>query len=66
MFGGYQAGDPFQVGVEGGVVTYRRNGAVFYTSGVAPAYPLLIDTALFTPGATLSEVVPGCVSAACQ
>ena len=57
------AGDRFQVAVEGGVVKYLKNGAVFYTSGVAPAYPLLVDTALYTPGATLIDVVLGCVSA---
>ncbi len=66
VFGGYLSSDRFQVTVEGGVVKYLRNGAVFYTSLVAPAYPLLVDTALYTPGATLGDVVLGCVSAACQ
>ena len=66
VFGGYLAGDRFQVAVEGGVVKYLKNGAVFYTSGVAPAYPLLVDTALYTPGATLGDVVLACSSAACQ
>jgi hypothetical protein len=66
VFGNYVAGDRFHVAVEGGVVQYRRNGAVFYTSGGAPGYPLLVDTALFTPGATLTDVVLGCVTAACQ
>ena len=39
---------------------YRRNGVVFYQSGVAvtPAsYPLVLDTALFTPGSTLTGAV---------
>lgn len=66
VFGAYVAGDLFQVAVEGGVVKYLRNGGVFYTSGGAPEYPLLVDTALYTPGATLIDVVLGCVSAACQ
>lgn len=61
VFGAYAAGDQFEVAVEGGVVTYLRNGAVFYTSGLAPVYPLLVDTALYTPGATLIDVVLGCV-----
>ena len=50
MFGTYQAGDRFRVAVEGGVVKYRRNGVLFYTSAGAPAYPLLVDTALYSLG----------------
>jgi hypothetical protein len=50
----YAAGDRFRVGVESGVVKYRRNGVLFYTSS-APSYPLLVDTSLYTPGATLSD-----------
>ena len=49
VFGSYQAGDRFRVSVEGGVVRYRRNGVLFYTSGGTPTYPLLVDTALYTP-----------------
>jgi len=45
---------------------YLKNGAVFYTSGGAPAYPLRVDTALYTPGATLGDVVLACMSVACQ
>jgi hypothetical protein len=56
-FGTYTAGDRFRVAVEGGVVKYRRNGGLLYTSTVAPAYPLLVDTALHTNGATLTNVV---------
>ena len=44
----------------------RKNGVLFYTSGVAPSYPLLVDTALFTQGATLRDVVLGCAGPACQ
>jgi hypothetical protein len=66
-FGPNAAGDLFQVTVEGLVVRYLRNGAVFYTSGApAPTYPLLVDTALFTPGATIRDVVLACSSAPCQ
>ena len=36
---------------------YSRNGTVFYTSTKAPTYPLLVDAALFTQGATLSSAV---------
>jgi len=66
LFGSYLTGDQFQVAVEGGGVKYSKNGAVFYMSSVAPAYPLLVDTSLYTPSATLGNVVIGCVSVACQ
>jgi RHS repeat-associated protein len=43
--------------VEAGVVKYSKNGAVFYTSGVAPQYPLLADTSLYQTGAAVTNVV---------
>ena len=46
-----------RVAVESGVVKYRKNGVVFYTSGSSPTYPLLADTALYTSGSTLTNVV---------
>jgi hypothetical protein len=57
-FGAYAPGDVFRVCVEGGLVRYRRNGVLLFTSK-APAYPLLVDSALYSVGATLSEVVIG-------
>lgn len=57
QFGTYAAGDKFRVSVEGGVVKYSRNGSVFYTSAVAPTYPLLVDTSLYSNGATIGNVV---------
>ncbi len=56
-FGSYATGDLLRVAVVGGTVRYSRNGTVFYTSTVAPAYPLLVDAALYTQQATLSNVV---------
>lgn len=56
-FGTYFAGDVLRIGVESGVVTYRRNGAVIYTSPWAPGYPLVVDSSLHTEGATILEVV---------
>ena len=56
-FGSYAAGDVLRVAVEGGVVKYRKNGTLLYTSTVTPTYPLLVDTALYENGATLSNVV---------
>jgi len=56
-FGTYATGDKLRVAVEGGVVKYKKNGTVFYTSTVAPTYPLLVDTSLYTNGGTLTNVV---------
>jgi hypothetical protein len=56
-FGTYARTDTFRVAVNAtGQVEYRRNGAVFYTSTVAPVYPLFADAALFSTGATLTGV----------
>ncbi len=57
IFGSYATGDVFRVSIEGGVVKYRKNGAVLYTSTITPAYPLLVDTALYTNNSTLTNVV---------
>jgi hypothetical protein len=56
-FGTYVAGDVFRVAVEGGVVKYRKNGILLYTSTVAPTYPLLVDAALHSSGATINNTV---------
>ena len=52
----YATGNVFRIAVESGVVKYYKNGAVFYTSGVAPSYPLLVDTSLFNAGASFGTV----------
>jgi hypothetical protein len=39
---------------KGGAVEYYRNGARVYTSKLTPVYPLLLDTSLYSPGATVS------------
>ena len=36
---------------------YIHNGDVLYQSTLAPAYPLLVDVALYTQNATLSSAV---------
>src|SRR5262249_54253834 len=53
----YGTKDTFRVAVEGGVVKYYRNGDLFYTSTTAPSYPLLVDSALYTNGAAINNVV---------
>ena len=54
-FGTYEPGDLFRVEVAGGVVRYKHEGAVFYTSAIAPTFPLVVDTSLRTPGATITD-----------
>jgi RHS repeat-associated protein len=53
----YAAGDHFRVSVEGGVVKYYQNGAVWYTSPYSPTYPLLVDTSLYANGSQITNVV---------
>ncbi|HEX6719455.1 MAG TPA: delta-60 repeat domain-containing protein [Pyrinomonadaceae bacterium] len=53
----YTTADVFRVAVEGGVVKYRKNGILVYTSSVAPTYPLLVDAGLYFNGGTQSNVV---------
>jgi Bacterial Ig domain/Divergent InlB B-repeat domain/Fibronectin type III domain len=54
MFG---AGDTFRITIESGVVKYSKNGTVFYTSGVAPVYPLQVDASLLDLGSTVGNAV---------
>lgn len=51
----YATGDIFRVAVQGGVVKYYKNGTLWYTSVIAPVYPLLVDTSLWSGGATITN-----------
>jgi len=53
----YAVGDVFRVSVTGGVVKYSKNGVVFYTSGLAPAYPLVVDASLLTMSSTINNAM---------
>lgn len=53
----YTGSDVFRVSIEGGVVKYYKNGAVFYTSGGAPSYPLRVDAAMLNLGGTVNNAV---------
>jgi hypothetical protein len=55
-FGACSPSDRFRVEVAGGVVRYRKNGVVFYTSTLAARFPLLVDAALYSTGSTLTDV----------
>jgi RHS repeat-associated protein len=56
QFGSYTVGDTLRVAVEGGVVKYRKNGQLLYTSGT-PTYPLLVDTSIYPQGSQITNVV---------
>lgn len=56
-FGPYAIGDRLRVAVEGGVVKYRKNGQLIYTSTHPPTYPLAVDTSFYHPGSTFNNVV---------
>ena len=59
--GSYGWDDLFAIRVEDGVVRYHRNGALIYTSTMAPRYPLLVDTTLVSADSTIAasiETVP--------
>jgi hypothetical protein len=49
------SGDVLRIRVRAGVVSYARNGAVFYTSDTAASYPLRVDTSFISSGSTLSN-----------
>lgn len=51
----YAAGDIFRISVAYGRVQFWRNGTVLYTSRTAPTYPLVLDVALGTVGASLYD-----------
>jgi hypothetical protein len=53
----FSAGDVFRVAVEAGAVSYYRNGQRFYTSTVAPAYPLQAAAALLDGSASVTSAV---------
>jgi hypothetical protein len=55
----YSAGDVFRVAVVGGRVQYFRNGKFLRESAKAPSYPLLLDVALGSTGATVRSAVLG-------
>jgi hypothetical protein len=53
----YTGSDVFRVAIEGGIVKYYKNGAVFYTSNHAPAYPLRVDAAMLNLGGTVNNAI---------
>ena len=62
--GAYAAGDVFSVETRRGAIVYRKNGVHLLTHVTAATFPLRVDTALYSPGATLRDVdlVPTSIS----
>ncbi|MGE0452528.1 MAG: chitobiase/beta-hexosaminidase C-terminal domain-containing protein [Vicinamibacteria bacterium] len=58
-FGSYTPSTQLRIGVEAGVVNYRKDGAVIYTSAAPPSYPLLVDASLLAPGSDLYAMLGG-------
>ena len=55
--GAYRAGDVFRVEMLGGRVRYLKNGVVGYEHQVAISYRLVLDSSIYTVGATVSRAV---------
>ncbi len=57
LFGNYAIGDIFRISVELGIVNYYRNGALIYTSALAPTLPLLADVSISNVGGRVTNAV---------
>jgi hypothetical protein len=52
----FAVGDRFQISVNGGVVTYAKNGGVFYTSGSPAGFAVRVHAVFFDMNGALSDV----------
>jgi hypothetical protein len=52
----FSAGDQFQISVNGGVVTYAKNGAVFHTSGSQAGYAVRVHAVFFDLNGAVANV----------
>ena len=53
----FTSGDVFRVAVGAGVVNYYKNGTVFYTSTIAPSYPLQASVSICNVNGTITNAV---------
>jgi hypothetical protein len=53
---GFGAGDTFRISVDGGVVSYSKNGAVFHTSAAQASYPQRLHVVFLNNGASVANV----------
>lgn len=58
-FGTYNTGDVVRVQRTNGVITYSKNGVVFYTSTLLSTTQIIVDTSLYNVGSTISNAVLG-------
>lgn len=56
-FGAWAAGDILEVSRTAGVISYKKNGVTFYTSSTLSNSSLIVDTAIYTEGAALSNAL---------
>jgi hypothetical protein len=57
VFRPWAAGDRLRVSIEDGLVRYRHNGTLLYTSGVTPTYPLRSFAFLYDVGEQMTAAV---------
>jgi hypothetical protein len=55
----YSGSDVFRIAIEGGAVKYYKNGAVIYTSGRAPSYPLRVDSVFINLSGSVNNALIG-------
>lgn len=55
----FAAGDRFRISVDGGAVTYAKNGAVFYTSGNQAGSSVRVHAVFFDASSTIQDVSIG-------
>ena len=55
-FGSFAPSDRFSVERSGTTILYKKNGVLFYTSTQTSSGDLLVDAALFNPGATIDDM----------
>jgi hypothetical protein len=55
QFGAYAPGDKLRVSVDSGVVRYWWKGVLVYASSQASAFPLRVDTSLYSTGASVQD-----------
>lgn len=58
----YRTGDVFRVAVQGGVVSYYKNGGLFQFSLKSPVYPLFADASFLTVGGRIDNAVIGALA----
>ncbi|MFD1552282.1 hypothetical protein DNU06_11385 [Putridiphycobacter roseus] len=55
--GNYYTGDTLKILADNGVVKYFQNGSLVYTSAQVPSFPMAVEVNLYSPNATVKEVI---------